>query len=69
MKTLCISFIFATFLCSCKKEYKCVCSNPGGNNTVFISKSNRNDATKLCNKHYQDNFGAILFNETYCEIK
>ena len=69
MKIRCTSFIFGFFLCSCKKEYKCVCINPGGNNTVFTSKSNRNDAAKLCDKYYQDNFGTIPLNETYCEIK
>ena len=56
-------------MCSCKKEYKCVCINPGGNNTVFTSKSNRNDAAKLCAEYYQDNFGTVPLNETFCEIK
>jgi hypothetical protein len=57
------------YLCSCAKNYNCVCTNPGGSDVVFTTRSNKTKAEKKCKEYYDSNFGSIPWNETSCEIK
>jgi hypothetical protein len=61
----------ATFfiLSSCKKEYNCVCTNPGGSEIVFSVKDSKEKAKAKCADYYNEHFASIPWNETSCEIK
>ncbi len=60
-----ISIIFS----SCKKDYTCVCTDPSGTIAVFTVKDTKKKATAECNDYYKNNYSAISWNETSCEIK
>lgn len=62
---LSIILIFA----SCKKEYSCVCTNPGGDTIVFTEKNTRGNAKKKCDDYYNEHFASVPWNETSCAIK
>lgn len=63
-------FIIAFYsLSSCRKEYSCVCTNPGGAYVAFTTKNSKSGAEKQCDDYYEENFGDIPWNETFCEVK
>lgn len=57
------------FLSSCKKNYTCSCSNPGGTVNVFTVKDTQKNAKKKCDDYYSLNFGNVSLSETSCTIK
>lgn len=56
-------------LYSCKKDYVCECSNPGGTFEAFKIHDTKKKAKQACKDYYDVNYGNIPFNETSCEIK
>ncbi len=62
-------FIAGTLFASCKKEYVCECSNPGGTLTAFRTKDTRKRAEQKCEDYYNQNYGSVVFNETSCKIR
>lgn len=70
MRKVMLIFIGTLFIItSCKKDYSCVCSHPGGDEVVFTVKDNKDDAKKKCDDYYNQNFANVPWNETTCEIK
>jgi predicted metal-binding protein len=71
MKTILFIIISSTvtLLSGCKKDYTCVCSNPGGTTDVFTVKDTKSNATKKCSDYYAQNVGNVAWNETSCSIK
>ena len=69
MKFLSACTLLILFSTSCKKEYSCVCSHPGGDEVVFTVKDNEGDAKKKCDDYYNENFANVPLNETTCAIK
>ena len=61
--------LLGVFLINCKKGYVCECTNPGGKFTAFSKHSTKEKAEKKCKDYYDENYGNIPMNETYCEIK
>ncbi len=54
---------------SCKKEYVCECTNPGGTLTAFRTKDTKKRAEQKCEDYYNQNYGSVVFNETSCKIR
>lgn len=69
MKTVLIILATTITLVSCKKNYTCACTNPGGTTDVFTVKDTKSNATKSCNDYYTQNYSSIAWNETSCTIK
>ena len=71
MKTVKFIVVFTTIIIfsSCKKEYHCVCSNPGGTVAVFTVKNTKKKATNECKDYYNKNYASTPLNETSCSIK
>lgn len=61
--------VVACLFSACKKDYACVCSNPGGEYTAFKVKASTKQAQAKCDDYYATNFGAVPWNETLCEIR
>lgn len=61
--------LIAVSLTSCKKQYSCECTNPGGSYTAFTVKDTKQKAKQKCDDYYAQNFGTVVFNETSCKIK
>ena len=68
-KTLFIAFAAAAALSSCKKNYTCACTNPGGTQDVFTVKDTKSNADTKCSDYYDTTYGNIPMNETSCAIK
>lgn len=64
-----VAFATCTSLVSCKKEYVCECTNPGGTLTAFRTKDTKKRAEKKCDDYYTANYGSVVFNETSCKIR
>ncbi|HSH67709.1 MAG TPA: hypothetical protein VLB84_18355 [Bacteroidia bacterium] len=65
-----IGIICSVFIITgCKKEYSCVCTNPGGSEVVFTVKQTKDKAKKKCDDYYNENIANIPWNETVCAIK
>jgi hypothetical protein len=65
----CLFLCPVLFFCfSCKKNYACVCINPGGADTAFTTNATRSEAEKECAAYYNENIAPIPWNETYCSI-
>jgi hypothetical protein len=69
MRLLLFSPLVLIALSGCKKQYACECTNPGGTQTIFTVNSTRAKAEEKCKAYYDDNFSAIPWNETLCQIK
>ncbi len=69
MKSIFSFILILIFLSGCKKEYDCVCTNPGGSQAVFSVKESKSKAKKACSDYYDQHFASIPLNETFCEIK
>lgn len=52
-----------------KKSFTCICTNPGGSYPVWTIQATRSDANAQCQDYYEQNFGHIPMNETYCQIR
>ena len=63
--TLTVTLLFST---SCKKNYTCSCTNPGGTIPVFSLNDSKKNATAKCKDYYNSNYSNIPFNETSCSI-
>lgn len=70
MKTNGFFFLAVLFLTmsSCQRDYACVCYNPGGSKVAFTINGTKSEAKQACQEYYEENFGAIVWNETYCEV-
>lgn len=66
---LILSVLTAAVLSSCKKEYVCECTNPGGTLTAFRTKDTKKRAEQKCEDYYNENYGSVVFNETSCKIR
>jgi hypothetical protein len=65
-----IPFIALAFcLSACAKNYDCVCTNPGGSQTVASYHATKQKATSQCKRYYQDHYGNVAWSETSCGIK
>lgn len=69
MKILILLSAVVLTLGSCKKNYTCECSGPGGTDKVFTTKDTRKNAKKLCDDYYDSHWGNVPMSETGCEIK
>jgi hypothetical protein len=69
MKSILLFISVFFILSSCKKEYNCVCTNPGGSEIVFTVKDSKEKAKQKCADYYDQHFASIPWNETSCEIK
>lgn len=70
MKTVLVLFASTAMLfTSCREEYTCYCTNPGGTNPIFSTKGSFAKAQRECEEYYQENFGSIPWNETMCEAR
>lgn len=71
MKTFALLLLFITsvIMSSCKKEYVCECTNPGGTLTAFRTKDSKKRAKEKCEDYYNQNYGSVVFNETSCKIR
>ncbi|MCZ8284213.1 MAG: hypothetical protein O9353_02050 [Bacteroidia bacterium] len=68
--SLILSILVASaLLASCKKEYVCECTNPGGSLTAFRTKDTKRRAEQKCDDYYTQNYGSVVFNETSCKIR
>jgi hypothetical protein len=68
--SLILSILVAgAFLVSCKKEYVCECTNPGGTLTAFRTKDSKKRAKDKCEDYYNQNYGSVVFNETSCKVR
>jgi hypothetical protein len=56
-------------LTNCRKNYVCECTNPGGTFKAFTTNGTKEKADKKCKDYYDENYGKVLMNETYCEVK
>lgn len=65
-----IAFLaLVALMSSCKKEYNCTCSNPGGIGEVkIIRESSKEKAAQKCEDYYNQQYGNIPWNETHCSI-
>lgn len=63
------AFVASALLASCKKEYVCECTNPGGTLTAFRTKDSKKRAKQKCEDYYNQNYGSVVFNETSCKIR
>lgn len=62
-------FIISVMMPSCKKEYICECTNPGGTLTAFRTKDSKKRAKEKCEDYYNRNYGSVVFNETSCKVR
>jgi hypothetical protein len=71
LKRICLpaSLIVLVAMSACKKEYACVCTNPGGSYTAFKEKNTQDKAEQKCINYYNENFGSVPMSETNCAIK
>ncbi len=69
VKTFIIAVVTAMAFTSCKKDYACVCSNPGGEYTAFKVKASMDKAQTKCEEYYNTNFGSVPWSESHCEIR
>lgn len=60
--------LIGAFFGACSKSYNCQCTNPGGTEIVFKTRSAKTKAEKKCSQYYDDHYGNIPLNETQCEI-
>lgn len=60
---------FSFLIMSCKKEYTCTCTNPGGSFIAFSEKTTKGKASEKCADYYNQNYGNVPFNETNCSIE
>lgn len=70
MKKIALLVVISTciLLSSCKKDYTCVCTNPGGVFKTYTIKDTKRKAKDQCadySKEYQD----VAWSETGCSIK
>ena len=61
--------ILSVSLTNCQKDYVCECTNPGGTFKAFSILGTKEKTEKKCKDYYNENYGNILMNETYCEVK
>lgn len=70
MRNRVLIFIGVTsFLFACEKNYTCSCYNPGGKFKSFAVNGTKERAKEKCQKYYEDHYGDIPWNETFCEIE
>lgn len=69
MKNIYLILLITVFIVSCKKNYSCKCTNPGGSYEVFSTKNTYLKAKRMCDDYYKTNFAGVSFNETSCNIK
>lgn len=69
MKNLILISLMTILFTSCKKEYVCECTNPGGSFKAFSKHTTKEKADQQCKDYYEENYGKILMSETFCEVK
>ncbi len=69
MKNPIFILLVSVFLCNCKKEYVCECTNPGGKFKAFSKRTTKEKADRKCKDYYNKNYGKVIMSETFCEVK
>lgn len=68
-KLLLMLWLLVSLLFSCEKNYTCSCYNPGGKFKSFEISGSKERANEKCQKYYEDHYGDIPWNETFCEVE
>jgi hypothetical protein len=69
MKKIFLLSLFSAAFCSCKKEYNCVCKDSSQSFVAFTVKATKGKAQQRCTDYYNEHYGAIVFNDTKCEVE